>query len=333
MKKLGAVLLCAAMVIMMMPTMVWAATDLDSKDDFDSAIDGTYTLTGDANLKTDIPDGITLVVPDRFTLTIPAESATTVMGSKGSIRIEAGGGLVVAGDKFVGTDGNLVLDEGAYLTARATTGGLEIVVEGNATVPAGKAWSTRSDNLNNALMNTTVNGTLTVAGKFTAANNSTVTVTGSINVADGGTMQVSSEGEVAGSGKINVQSNGTIQLNASGVNNTTTPTIPNNMISIAPDSHVVSAFDASNAFADGVKLTEDPENPGNFIVDETTLPGAVNPPVVTGPSFTIVQRPAVEFWASTESSNPTEQWAEPSAQTPSTDSNKTNPSMGGRADA
>ena len=347
MKRLSAILLVAAMVVMLMPAMVWAADSTAGKDNLatvlGSAQDGdTVTLTESANLSTTVNQGITLIVPDTFTLTIDIGNIGTVMGSQGTIRVEAGGGLNIAGIDMVGPNGNLSLTSGS-LDAKMNGGNIDITISGDATVPSGKEWTTVSTSLNNAKLNTTIaSGTLTVAGKFQVANDSTVTVNGSIDVADGGWMRVGAKGTVTGSGSIT--NNGTVTLHSITQGAASDATLTGVQITLAGNGVAYSEFDASAFFT-----AADEETAGGYTVPgveddggqliqfshKYSVPaGQVVPPVVNGPSYQIVWGvgSSTELWASPSTSNPTgsDEWASPST---STDSNKTNPSMGGRADA
>ena len=338
MKRLSAILIVAAMVVMLMPAMVWAAEITDGAFASDDV-----TLTEDSTLSTAIPAGKTLYVKSyKLTITNPANLLT---GSEGKIVVEAGGSLVLGNNEWVGANGNLNLEAGSLeIDLGNKQSGILVTIKDNAqaTVPVGREWTTTSATLNNAKFPTTIEAgsTLTVEGTFKVANDSTVTVNGSIDVADGGWMRVGAKGTVTGSGSIT--NNGIVTLHSAN-GGTETAALTGVQITLAGNGVAFSEFDASAFFT-----AADEETAGGYTVPgveddggqliqfshKYSVPaGQVVPPVVNGPSYQIVwgEGSSTELWASPSTSNPTgsDEWASPSA---SSDSNKTNPSMGGGSD-
>ena len=205
MKKLSAILLAVALVVMMVPT-VWG----DFNDELGSASSGaTVTMDASGNLTTAIGEGVTLVVPNGVTLTVPVDQ--NLLGSKGEVRVDAGGTLIIDTDERIGSS-SLELETGASITIDLKNG-LTIdedtidhvlaTLTGNATLH--DYWTTSLSTTYGIVIDPTINGTVTIASgaELRIANNSTLTInSGSIDVAEDGLLRVSSKGTITG-GTIN----------------------------------------------------------------------------------------------------------------------------------
>lgn len=163
---------------------------------------GTVYLVADAELTSDLSTGVTLVVPTDTKLTVEKTNLTN-LAKGGTLEVQAGGGLKLAGESFVGgTDARLNLTKGSV-----TMQGLQIALKSDsaATIPSGKEFFLQLGSGNGAKAMTAeieTDATLTVEGKLTVVNDSELTVTGTLSVAADGIVRVNSEAEVKGSGAI-----------------------------------------------------------------------------------------------------------------------------------
>ncbi len=225
---------------------------------------GTVYLVADADLSSIIPANTTLEVRKDVKLTVT--DLTTVAGSAGKIKINAGGVLNVDNtDMIGGSDANISLTEGSIEISRTGNLGSDLALAldfkgATAEVPAGQRWTTVKN-----VEITSPSATIQVPMNVTLDEGTTLTVTSTgeeggeqdgFRVAIGsslenkgtivvnGVMTISSSGTVSGGGKIQVSG---VLLN---VNSST----PDNTITLTSGGKVYSNADIS-ANLSGSKTT------------------------------------------------------------------------------
>ena len=203
----------------------------DSLSDALSTADSgqTVVLLKDATLASTIKEGVILQVPEDKTLTV--SNPSDVASSTGTMRVNAGGAIVVGTTEMIGDNtANLNLTDGYVdLTMTGTTALNLSFVDADVEIPTGYRWTMAlSVGKNTIPMNATLdeNSTLTVTATgdastaqndgFRVANNATLTNNGMVVV--NGVMSISSDGKVLGDGFITVNSNGVLEINTNGNN-------------------------------------------------------------------------------------------------------------------
>ena len=202
--------------------MIGTATYTDLATALDEAKDGdTVLLVKDATLASTVKEGVTLRVPATITLTVSGtqEDLLKVMGSQGTIRVEAGAFLDLGSSlKMIGNeDYNINLKTGVVdmkmdLSKRA----INLAFKGaSAEVPVDKVWTTSMEKSlgTGAKVNPSLDedSVLTVNGtRFQVANGSTMDNEGTIVV--NSLMIISSKGEVTEDGTINVARGGKLEI-------------------------------------------------------------------------------------------------------------------------
>ena len=194
-----------------------------------SGTNKTVTLLKGAELSSAIPSGVTLQVPGEpagITLTVNRADLGTLVGSAGTIRVEAGGAIMVDGTAMIGGSSANIDLTGGYIDLKVTGSAPNYALDfsfvgATAEVPANHRWALLLNNnypmnvmLDNATI-LTVNATGTPNTEqddgLRVANNATLTNNGQIVV--NGVMTVSSSGTVAGSGTITVNNSGVLEIN------------------------------------------------------------------------------------------------------------------------
>ena len=223
------------------------ADAIEASEDGDTI---TLLTAEEQSLTKAIPEGVTLVVAEGQTLTVETTNAPTVLGSVGTLEIQAGGTFSLAGITIVGTGGALNL----------TSGSAEVVFSTKTMALKAGAAAEVADELllsKTYVATATVESgaTLTVSGKLTVPNDVTLTVNGALDVASGGLVRVNSQAALAGSGT--VTNAGKITLHQGGSNTATVqPTI-----TLTSGGEVYSQF----ALTDG-KVASSSKSTGNYTV-------------------------------------------------------------------
>lgn len=236
----------------------------------------TVILLQNAELSQAITSGVTLEVPKDVTLTI--NDLTTVAGSEGKLKVDAGGTLDVGGTNMIGgSDANINLTEGHIEIDKEADALALNFVGATAEIPLGKRWTTvKTVGQTQVPMNVALdeNTTLTVSSTnnedgFRVANNSTLTNNGKVVV--NGVMSISSHGAVNGDGTIQIGSKGVLEVKAAGTNvgtlennvtnkgtfvwNGADATSPTDTITLGSGGKVYSQVDLSNKLGGSISGT------------------------------------------------------------------------------
>ena len=248
-----------------------AYTSLDAAVEAATSGKTVRLLTTDAQTLTKaIKEGVTLVIANGQTVNIT--DLATVVGSAGTIRVQANGALTVSGDNMIGSDGNIKLTAG-YInlskTGELTSGNLALAlnfVGATAEVPSGKRWTlAKTVGQYTVPMNVnfdkdtilTVNSTGVSGGEqdgFRVANGSTLTNNGKVVV--NGVMTISAKGEVKGDGTIEVGSNGKLEIKDS-TSEKSSGKLSNNVTNsgiVANDGAIASNITGKITLASGGKV-------------------------------------------------------------------------------
>jgi hypothetical protein len=241
----------------------------------------TGNFTGDSASIAGIPDNVTLVIKNGASLRLGLVDGITFMGTKGNVRIEAGGQFIFNDTMFVGSNGDskINLSSGSVTVSdfNSSDSKFKLTVDKNsvAEVPAnqelklvilsGNGIDLTVDE--NAVL--TVNGTLKPTGGASSANPSALAINGTLEMGEQGKLQMSFGTTV------NVAATGTLILNDSGVQNGNGDTYNNSnkKFTFEEGSTVIvsenCAWDPSNFTTNTLKTYEDAE--GNTVYANSSV--------------------------------------------------------------
>ena len=178
---------------------------------------GIVYLVQDADLTDTIAANVTLDVAKDVTLTIARDDLRALIGSRGKIKVNAGGGIVVDDIAMIGgSNANIDLQSGS-IELQVSGGALGINFNSAAAeIPAGHRWTLLLNDTYNMNPTLDAGSTLTVNGSeegktgFHVANGAALTNNGTIVVNT--SMSIGSSGEVTGSGTITVSAGGVLEV-------------------------------------------------------------------------------------------------------------------------
>ena len=214
-----------------------------------AASGGTVTLIDDAELESNLSAGVTLAVRSGMTLTV---DNPTYLAVGGTLEIQAGGGLVLASETFVGgTDARLNLTSGS-VTMQGTT--VTLTANSAATIPSGENFylmlgspagsATRLQAVVDTNATLTIDGTLTLPSGTVNGTSAKLTVNGTVN--DNGLIRANSGSAIDGTGTIHVNNGGKLTVHTSTANGNAAISVSS--IALSSGGEVYSEF----ALTDGI---------------------------------------------------------------------------------